>query len=195
MSVRVPLVAETDATGDLAAIYDDIKGSLNIPFVPDMFRLLSTRPDLLKAILGGYQAIFLGGVLDRRLKETIAAWTARLNQCPYCVGTHNFFVLAFGGTPELTNAIETAAGVEDLPLDDKTKSLLAFTEKITLTPWKITDGDWASTRDAGWSESEVLEASFTAALFGSITRMVDGLGLGSSVEHSRISQLPQSENA
>lgn len=194
MSVRVPLVAETDATGDLAAIYEDIKGSLNIPFVPDMFRLLSTRPDLLGAILGGYRAVFLGGELERRTKEIIAAWTARLNQCPYCVGTHNFFVLAFGGTPELTQAIETAPGIAELPLDDKIKSLLTFTEKITLTPWKITDGDWESARAAGWSQSELLEASFTAALFGSITRLVDGLGLGSSVEESRISKLRHSES-
>jgi alkylhydroperoxidase family enzyme len=72
---------------------------------------------------------------------------------------------------------------------------LAFTEKVTLTPWRITDGDWAGARDAGWSETELLEGSFTAALFGTITRLVDGLGLGSSVEHSRISQLPQSDSA
>jgi uncharacterized peroxidase-related enzyme len=195
MSVRVPLIAETDATGELAATYEDIRQSLGLPFVPDMFRLLSSRPDLLNAVLNGYRTVFYGGVLERRTKEIIAAWTARLNECPYCVGTHNFFVLAFGGTPELTHAIETAPGVDALPLDDKTKSLLAFTEKVTLTPWRITDGDWASARDAGWSETELLEGSFTAALFGTITRLVDGLGLGTSVEHSRISQLPQSESA
>jgi uncharacterized peroxidase-related enzyme len=195
MSVRVPLIAETDATGELAATYEDIRQSLNLPFVPDMFRLLSSRPDLLNAVLNGYRTVFYGGVLERRTKEMIAAWTARLNECPYCVGTHNFFVLAFGGSPELTHAIETAPGVDALPLDDKTKSLLAFSEKVTLTPWKITDGDWAGARDAGWSETELLEASFTAALFGTITRLVDGLGLGTSVEHSRISQLPQSDSA
>ena len=195
MSVRVPLIAETDATGELAATYEDIRQSLNLPFVPDMFRLLSSRPDLLNAVLNGYRTVFLGGILERRVKEMIAAWTSRLNECPYCVGTHNFFVLAYGGTPELTHAIETASGVDDLPVDDKTKTLLAFVEKVTRTPWRITDGDWAGARDAGWSDEELLEASFTSALFGTITRLVDGLGLGTSVDHSRISQLPQSESA
>ena len=195
MSVRVPLIAEADATGDLAATYEDIRTSLNLPFVPDMFRLLSSRPDLLNAVLNGYRTVFASGVLERRTKEIIAAWTARLNECPCCVGTHNFFVLAYGGSPELTHAIETADGVDDLPLDDKTKSLLGFVEKVTRTPWRITDGDWAATRDAGWTEGDFAGGVVHDGSLRHDHEAGRWPGPRSSVDHSRISQLSQSESA
>jgi uncharacterized peroxidase-related enzyme len=192
MTVRVQLVAESDATGHLADLYEEVKSSLGVDFVPDMFRLLSTQPHLLDAVLRGYRATFLQGQLERQVKEVVAAWTARVNECPYCVGTHTFFALVHGGSEVLATAIETAESVEDLPVDDRTRALLALVEKVTRTPWRITDGDWTRTREAGWSDTELLEAVFTGALFNTITRLVDALGLGSSVDSSRIARLADS---
>ncbi|MBM6405596.1 carboxymuconolactone decarboxylase family protein [Phycicoccus sp. CSK15P-2] len=189
MTIQVTLIDENDAGPELAPLYGAIKSSLGIDFVPDMFRLLSTRPDLLGAILGGYQAVFLGGSVDRRTKEVVAAWTSGLNQCPYCVGTHNYFARAFGGSPELTAAIERGAPVSELPVDEPLRTLLAFVEKVTRTPYKVVEGDWADTIAAGWTRDQVLEVLFTSALFCTITRLVDVTGLGSSVDQSRISEL------
>src|SRR5436305_4296551 len=122
--VRVPLIEEKDAHGRLAELYDEVKKVTGLPFVPDMFRLLSTRPDLLNAAVAGYTAMFGEGVLPRQTRELICAWTARVNQCPYCVGTHNFFYQVFGGPAEIGDAIDTADTPDDLPLDEKTKVLL-----------------------------------------------------------------------
>ncbi|MBC9729193.1 hypothetical protein [Streptomyces sp. TRM68367] len=46
-NVRVPLIAEEEADGRLAELYDEIKKATDLPFVPDMFCLASTRPDLM----------------------------------------------------------------------------------------------------------------------------------------------------
>lgn len=193
--VRVPLVEEKDAHGRLAELYDEVKKATGLPFVPDMFRLLSTRPDLLTAAVAGYQAMFGEGVLPRQTRELICAWTARVNQCPYCVGTHNFFYQVFGGPAEIGDAIDGADTPDDLPVDDKTKVLLRLLTKVGTEAYKIVDADWQGALSAGWTDEELLEAFFTTSLFGFITRMVDSLGLGTSVAASRISQLDPAQES
>lgn len=187
--LRVPLIEEEAASGELDELYAEVKESMGTDFVPDMFRLLSSRPDFLEAVLAGYRSIFLTDVLDRQVSELVAAWTSRVNECPYCVGTHSFFVAVHGGSEALLAAIETAEDVEDLPVSLKVRELLRLTEKVSRTAWRVTDRDWDRVRDTGWSDDEVLHAVFTASLFNAITRLVDSCGLGSSVDQSRVSSL------
>jgi uncharacterized peroxidase-related enzyme len=153
-----------------------------------MFRLMSTKPELLRAVGAGYDGVFNHGELPRETRELIAAWTSRLNQCPYCVGTHNFFLQVFGGSEELAHAIATSADPDELPVDERTHELLRLITKVTTAPYRITDSEWRRVLDAGWTAGELLEGIFCAALFNFITRLVDSLGLGASVTMSRVSQ-------
>jgi uncharacterized peroxidase-related enzyme len=187
--VRVPVIAESEATGRTAELYQQIRDALGIPFVPDMFRLTSTRPELLTAVIAGYEGVFHHGVLPRETKELIASWTSRVNSCPYCVGTHNYFLLLFGGSEELVKAIQEASSPEQLPVDERTKALLRLVTKVSQAAYQVTDGDWAQAAAAGWTSADMLEAVFTAALFNFITRLVDSAGLGTTVTASRVSQL------
>jgi uncharacterized peroxidase-related enzyme len=176
--VRVELIDEAVATGRTAELYEDIRTATGLPFVPDVFRLISTRPDLLHAVVAGYKAIYDGGVLPRDTKELISAWTSKVNDCPYCVGAHSWFLQQFGGTAELAAAIAPAASPEDLPVDEPTRALLRMATKVTAAANRITDADWDTAVAAGWSDAELLEAVFCAALFNFINRLVDALGLG-----------------
>jgi uncharacterized peroxidase-related enzyme len=188
--VRVPLIPEDEATGRTAELYANIKAVTKLPFVPDMFRLTSTRPDLLNVVSTGYQGIFLSedAVLPRKIRELIAAWSSNVNGCPYCVGTHNWFLSQFGGSDELVAAVWSARNLDELPLDEKTHALLRLVTKVCQAAYKVTDEDWEATSEAGWNNDEILEAIFTASLFAFINRMVDATGLGTSVTQSRISQ-------
>lgn len=186
--VRVRLVDEADAAGDLAELYERAKKLTGLNFVPDMFRLVSARPELLEAMLAGYDGVFNHGTLPRQTREMISAWTSKVNQCPYCVGTHNFFLQVFGGSKELADAIETAESPDDLPVDERERVLLHLLTKLSRSAYRITDADWQRALDVGWTEEDLLEAFFCAALFNFITRLVDGLGLGTTVTRSRISQ-------
>lgn len=187
--VRVPLVDEEHAQGRTAELYRQIKDATGLPFVPDMFRLASTDPRLLEVVVAGYGGIFGGDTLPRQLTELISAWTSKLNGCPYCVGTHSFFLSQFGGSDELLAAVSNASSVEELPVDERTLPLLQLVTKVSTGAYKITDADWEKAANAGWSDAEMLEAVFCACLFAFINRLVDATGLGSSVERSRVSQL------
>jgi uncharacterized peroxidase-related enzyme len=185
--VRVPMVDEAEAEGRTAEVYERIKAGTNLPFVPDMFRLVSSRPDLMEVVLSGYVGVFNDGVLPRATREMISAWSSKVNGCPYCVGTHNWFLSQFGGSEDLIKAISEANTAEELPVDDRTIALMQLVTKVSRDAYKITDSEWDRVAAAGWTNEEMLEAVFTSALFAFINRLVDGLGLGGSVSRSRIS--------
>jgi uncharacterized peroxidase-related enzyme len=186
VGVRVPLIGETDATGRTAELYQQIKSAAGLPFVPDMFRLVSTKPALLEALMAGYGGAFGELDLDRGTRELVASWSSKVNSCTYCVGTHNWFLLQFGGTQELADAITLADAPDDLPVPDKVKALLQLTTKVCVEAYKVTDEDWSAALEAGWSQGELLDAVFVASLFNFITSMVESLGLGSALQRSRI---------
>ncbi|WP_235965526.1 carboxymuconolactone decarboxylase family protein [Micromonospora rubida] len=183
------MIDEDQAEGRTAELYEEIKAVTGLPFVPDMFRLTSTNPRLLAVVLAGYGGVFGGDTLPRHIKELISAWTSKLNGCPYCVGTHSWFLSQFGGSDELLEAVSDANTAEELPVDERTMPLMQLVTKVSTGAYKITDADWAKAAAAGWSDAEMLEAVFCACLFAFINRLVDATGLGSSVDRSRIARL------
>ena len=55
--------------------------------------------------------------------------------------------------------------------------LLEFTRKITFEAYKIAPGDTKPLREAGWTEEEIAEAVYTAALFAFFNRVADAFGI------------------
>ena len=81
---RIRIVQESEATGETAKIYDEIRSVFGFPMVPDIMKLVSTRPDFLRVLLDGYKAMFTtGGHLPRDVKEMIATVVSKANSCTY----------------------------------------------------------------------------------------------------------------
>ncbi len=62
-------------------------------------------------------------------------------------------------------------------LDDQEKAMLAFTEKFTLTPSKLSDEDLEELRRAGFGESEILAIVLGAGYRNWVDRIADLLGV------------------
>ncbi len=82
-SVRIDIVQEADARDETKALYNEIRTFFGFPAVPDVFKLVSRRPDLLRVMFEGYKAMFGGGHLPRQVKEMIATIVSRTNSCAY----------------------------------------------------------------------------------------------------------------
>jgi len=80
---RIRIVQESEATGETAAIYDEVRATFAFPIVPDIMKLVSTRPDFLRVMLDAYKAMFSGGHLPRQVKEMIATVVSKANSCAY----------------------------------------------------------------------------------------------------------------
>ncbi|GLW86346.1 carboxymuconolactone decarboxylase family protein [Actinokineospora globicatena] len=175
MTERVPMVPEAAATGRVAELYEQARVATGLPFVPDVFRLASSTPNLLEVVVGGYTGVFADSALSRGTKELIAAWTSRLNDCGYCTVAHGWFLQQFGGSAELAAAITSSGGLADLPVDERTLTLLRLTAKVTVGASDV-DAEWADAARE-WTQEQLLEAVFCAALFAFINRLVTTLGL------------------
>ncbi len=81
--VRIEIVQESEAGDETKALYDEIRAHSGIPMVPDVFKLVSTRPDFLRTMFEGYKAMFGGGHLPRQVKEMIATVVSETNSCAY----------------------------------------------------------------------------------------------------------------
>lgn len=82
---RIAWVEDEDASGQLAACFDGIKG-MN-PFgdgkVPEVFRAMSQRPDFLAGVMGLLPVHFADGHLTRAQHEMIASYVSVLNRCHF----------------------------------------------------------------------------------------------------------------
>lgn len=82
-------VEEADAGPEVKEIYDDIKKTLGLPFVPNLFKVIANRPAYLETTWARYKAIMVEpGKLDRKTKEVIALAVSATNSCEYCINAH-----------------------------------------------------------------------------------------------------------
>lgn len=117
---------ESGATGKVKDIYDDIKKTLGIDFVPNMYKALGDNPDYLEMTWKKVQKVMgKDGKLDKKTKDIIALTVSIMSGCDYCVGVYNAAVKHNGlddeGMLELYNVIDVYSGLNRLNIGLQTK--------------------------------------------------------------------------
>lgn len=80
----IKMVEETEADGRVEEIYGEIKETLGIDFVPNMYKLMAPNPPYLEANWSKVKAVMVEpGELDRLTKEMIAVAVSATNSCEY----------------------------------------------------------------------------------------------------------------
>ncbi len=80
----VTMVSEEDAVGKVKEIYEDIRTSLGIDFVPNMYKAMAVKPDFLEANWQKVKAVMMEpGRLDRMTREIIAVAVSAVMGCKY----------------------------------------------------------------------------------------------------------------
>lgn len=92
----VTLVAETDASSKVKAVYEEIKKTLGIPIVPNLFKAMGANPDYLEATWNQFKAVMGPGELTRREKELVALAVSATNNCKYCIYAHTAALKGLG---------------------------------------------------------------------------------------------------
>lgn len=82
------MVAESEATGKVREVYEDIMAVKGIGFVPNFWRALAVFPDHLESTWQKLKTVMRPGKLDLRTKEIIALAVSITNNCEYCIHSH-----------------------------------------------------------------------------------------------------------
>ena len=84
----VPMIEDADASGLVREIYDDIKSSRGIDFVPNFWKTIASHPPTLARTWRSLKEVMEPGRLDPLTKEMIAIAVSATNGCEYCLWSH-----------------------------------------------------------------------------------------------------------
>ena len=126
-SAAVKVVEENDVTGKTISIFKDIKTTLGIDFVPNMYRALAVDPDYLERTWGQVQAVMgEDGRLGKTTKDIVALTVSIMSGCDYCIGVYNDAVKRAGlddrAMLELYQVIDLYTGLNRLNIGLQTKT-------------------------------------------------------------------------
>jgi len=174
MSYYLKTVDPENAEGQLKTAYSQLHGMFQM--IPKVFVAQSSRPDLLEPLATYVKRLLIEThSLTRTTKELIAAYVSKLNACAYCVDAHSAMAMAQGFTrDQVKNILDDIDGTS--LIDEKTRMLLHFSEKITKCSHKIHEGTLRDLKDRGVTDEELFEAIAVACLFNYMDRMADALG-------------------
>ena len=96
----IRLMQESEATGKVKEVFEDIKNTLGIPFVPTLFLALGKKPDQLEAIWTQIKGLFGTGTLDVKTKTLAALAVAAALHSSYFITIHAAALKRLGSTDE-----------------------------------------------------------------------------------------------
>ena len=113
----VRLVDENAAGGKVREIFDDIKRTKGIDFVPNFWRALASYPDQLELVWRQLKTLMhpestgRKSSLDPKTREIIALAVSATNGCSYCVNSHTAALRKLGADTETLGEVLAIAGL------------------------------------------------------------------------------------
>ena len=104
-------IEESEATGKVKEVYDDIKSSRHITEVPNFWRMLANDPNELERSWNSLKQVMKKGSLDHVTKELIYVAVSITNGCEYCIRSHSFAAKKKGATDEMLKEMFAVVGL------------------------------------------------------------------------------------
>jgi alkylhydroperoxidase family enzyme len=80
----IRMIPEEEALGKTKDVYEEIKTELGIDFVPNLYKVMASKPGYLEANWNRVKSVMVEpGELDRLTKEIIAVAVSAVNACDY----------------------------------------------------------------------------------------------------------------
>ncbi len=92
------------------------------------------------------------------------------------MGSHKYFLQLQGADQSVVRAL-AQGDLDRAPLDAPERALLEFVRILTLHSYRTTADDIERLRQAGWTDPQIAEAVYIAALFAFFNRVADAFGL------------------
>jgi uncharacterized peroxidase-related enzyme len=148
---RIPSLSDAQVTGNAADLFSAIRAKLGV--VPNLYRVASNRPAVLKAMLDLAEALG-AGTFDARTREAVALAVAGSNSCDYCAAAHS--------------AISRALKVDDAAIDahlagraddPKLAAILSLSVAIVEERGRVSDAALEAARRAGLDNGDIVEVT------------------------------------
>ena len=152
------LIEKDQATGRVAEIYEAMINTMG--FIPNAFKVFSPSSHVLDNQFGNLGYFMRHKTLSGKLLAFMRLLISEQEQCVYCVGMNSGILAQYGVLPEQIASIKQDPA--KAPLDNKELALLLFVLKVVKNSNSIEQTDMDKLRNLGWSDTEILEATYHA---------------------------------
>jgi uncharacterized peroxidase-related enzyme len=168
----LPLVEESEASGEVSSIYAEAKQLMQIPYVPNMLKGLAISPAALTIYWHAFRAVLLYSTLPQALSAMILYAIAERNHCQYCSAGHEMTCRMLGIDEEMLDRL-----VKDLGnvSPERVREIIKFALKVNSDPQSLTSKDYDRVRAEGVTDEELAEIILLAALGRMGDTLADGL--------------------
>lgn len=153
---RLTSIDQDQATGRAKELLDATKSQRGM--VPNLMKALASSPAALDSYLHFNNALN-HGLLPAKLRERLNVFISESNRCQYCASAH----MAIGKSIGLQDneLIAARKGTAD---DPKMAAALRFAKAVLEQRGRVTDGELALVREAGFGDGEITEIVAHVAL-------------------------------
>ena len=150
--------------------------------VPNVLQAYAFDIDKLNTFAALYNDLMLGDSGITKLeREMIAVVVSSINKCFYCLVAHGAAVRELSGDPMLGEMLVMNYRTADL--DERQKSMLDFSAKLTESSDKIEEADRQILRDAGFSDRDIWDIGAVAGFFNMTNRVASASDMRPNTEY------------
>lgn len=168
----LPVVEPGDAFGQTKQTFDDIQRTLELPFVPNLWKTLASSDAALTGTWNAVRNVFLQTSLPMSLASMILFSIAAAKKCQYCSAVHQVTCKNLGVEEDTLEALES--DIEGLT-PRRVQAIIRFAQKTALDPQALGEADFQEIRDQGVSDAEILEIIALAALGNYLDTVADAM--------------------
>ncbi|MDY0885087.1 carboxymuconolactone decarboxylase family protein [Dongia soli] len=161
---RIITAPVAQATGAAADLFSRIKQAVG--GVPNTYAAIGAlQPAALESILNA-DAVLAASSLSKKETETIKLVVSIATGCDYCIGAHSAIAKVAGLSEDVVKQLRLG-----LPTGDaKRDALAAFVRTLASTSGTISAEQFATIKEAGYSDQQLVEISLAIAI-GIFTNM------------------------
>jgi uncharacterized peroxidase-related enzyme len=168
----LPLVEEANASGDVAEIFENVKRSLQMPYVPNMMKAMAISPTTLKVYTDLMLSFYQHTTLPQSLVSIIHFTVAEKSNCTYCTVGNELMCRTLGVDEDTLKAIAKDLGEVN---PERIRIIIEFALKAALNPQELEPADYDAVRAQGITNEEIVEIILVAGMAVLADIMADGL--------------------
>jgi uncharacterized peroxidase-related enzyme len=152
---------ESEAEGEIAELYAEIRRALQTPTVPHGFQFMSASPAAATAYWGLYSNFMSKTMLPEPLIAMILYAIAESNDCRFCSALNEATCRMYGIDDAILTALARDLGNVS---PQRVQAIVRFALKVCHSPKEISIEDFNRLRDHGLSDEEIVEINLLAAI-------------------------------
>lgn len=166
------MVDEHEATGQLAALYDEVKRTMRVPVVPNWLKTIAVSPAALNIYWNFYRGFLEHTTLPQSLTAMILFTIAERRNCRFCSATNELTCRTLGIDDQtLSDLVRDLGNINP----ERIRAIIEYALKVSNDAQGLMPEDYGQVRAQGVTDAELVEITLIAAIGNLNDALADAL--------------------